>query len=99
MAVYVDDMKAKYGRMVMCHMLADTTWELMQMAQKIGVPLKWLQRPGLPSEHFDICMAKRAIAVKAGAIEITWRQAGRIVSERRRARLNGEVGLTRDERQ
>lgn len=44
MAVYVDDMEASYGRVVICHMLADTTDELLAMADKIGVQRKWLQK-------------------------------------------------------
>lgn len=86
MSVYVDDMEAPFGRMVMCHMLADTTDELLDMADKIGVARKWIQRRGTPGEHFDICMSKRALAVKLGAKEITWRQAGEIVIGRRRGR-------------
>lgn len=85
MPVYVDDMKAQFGRMIMCHMLADTTEELLAMADKIGVARKWIQYPGTHREHFDIALSKRAEAIKHGAIEITMRDTGRIVAERRRA--------------
>lgn len=74
MSVFVDDMKAPFGRMVMCHMGADTTEELLQMADTIGVARKWIQDPGTWREHFDIALSKRALAVKAGAIEITVRE-------------------------
>ena len=80
MAVYVDDMRAKYGRLVMCHMISDTDTELFEMADRIGVARKWHQ-----GDHFDICLAKRALAVAAGAVEITLRQAGRMAGAKRRA--------------
>lgn len=70
MSVYVDDMKAPYGRMIMCHMLADTDEELHTMAARIGVARRWHQKPGTPHSHYDICMSKRAAAVKLGAVEI-----------------------------
>lgn len=69
--VIVDDMKAPFGRMVMCHMMADTSEELLQMADKIGVDRKWIQRPGQLGEHFDICKSKRALAIANGAQEVT----------------------------
>lgn len=69
MSVYVDSMRARYGRMVMCHMFADTTAELLAMADQIGVARRWLQHAGTWKEHFDIALSKRALAVKAGAIE------------------------------
>lgn len=87
MSVYVDNMRARYGRMVMCHLLADTTEELLLMVDRIGVNRRWLQKPGGPSEHFDICLSKRAEAVAAGAVEITMRDAGRLVAAKRQARL------------
>ena len=75
MTVYVDDMRAAFGRMVMCHMTADSSEELLAMADAIGVQRKWLQHPGKWKEHFDIALSKRALAVKAGAMEITWRES------------------------
>lgn len=71
MPVYVDNFRASLGRMTMCHMMADTTSELLAMADRIGVSRRWIQKPGTRFEHFDICLAKRAEAVKAGAIELT----------------------------
>lgn len=93
MAVYVDDMKAKFGRMVMCHMIADTTEELVAMARAIGVNTKWIQHPGTAREHFDIALVKRAEAVKRGAVEITWRQAGAMSARRR---ITGSLGQPGD---
>jgi hypothetical protein len=91
MTVYVDDMKAKYGRMVMCHMIADTDEELHAMAEKIGVARKWWQSPEKTSgSHYDIALSKRAIAVQLGAVEITWRQCGAM---NRRRRMTGTLGL------
>lgn len=70
MSVYVDDMQASYGRMVMCHMVADTDEELHAMADAIGVSRRWHQKAGTPHSHYDICRSKRAQAVRLGAIEI-----------------------------
>ncbi len=82
--VYVDNMRAQYGRMRMCHMLADTTGELLQMADKIGVARKWIQKAGKPEEHFDIAQSKRMQAVKLGAVEITSREAVKVIQRRRK---------------
>ena len=84
MAVYVDDMAAEFGRMIMYHMIADSTEELLEMVSKIGVDPKWIQFPETYKEHFDIAKSKRALAIKLGAVEITWRQYGEMVMERRK---------------
>lgn len=74
MSVYVDNMFAPFRGMLMCHLYADTTEELLAMVDTIGVARKWIQYPGDPvKEHFDVCKAKRALAIKAGAIESTWK--------------------------
>jgi len=72
--VYVDDMRAPYRGMVMCHMSADTHQELVEMADRIGVQRKWIQYPGTHREHFDVCESKRALAVMYGAEEVTTRE-------------------------
>lgn len=84
MAVYVDNMRVAYGRMVMCHMIADTEAELDEMADTIGVSRRWRQgKPGYDS-HYDIALSKRALAVAAGAIEVTWPQCGFMVGVRKK---------------
>lgn len=83
MAVYVDNMRASYGRMKMCHMVADSTDELLAMADRIGVARQWLQKAGTPHEHFDIALSKRALAVEAGAKEVSMMDIGRIIRGRR----------------
>ena len=94
MTVYVDDMHTthlgQFGRMKMCHMVADSTDELLAMADKIGVQRKWLQSAGTHREHFDIAMSKRALAVAAGAVETTMSQMGRITRAKREASATKE---------
>ena len=76
--VYVDDMyrysMGRYGRMKMSHMAADTSTELLEMADRIGVGRRWMQDRGERYEHFDISKTKRSLAVEAGAVEVTLRQ-------------------------
>lgn len=84
MTVYVDDMHktpmGRYGRMKMCHMIADTEEELHQMADKLGINRKWYQGPPKTiNPHYDICSSKRAKAVQLGAKEITMREGVKIL--------------------
>lgn len=87
MTVYVDDCRIPYLGMLMCHMMADSTGELVAMARQIGVNPKFIQHAGTPLEHFDVCRSKRAMAVRAGAIEVTSRQMAKM----RMARKKSEV--------
>lgn len=84
MTVYVDDMCAPFGRMKMCHMIADSTEELLAMADRIGVARRWLQHAGTTREHFDVALSNRATSA-ATAVEVTRRELGRIVLARRPA--------------
>lgn len=83
--VYVDDAMIPYRQMVMCHMVADSDGELRAMALKIGVAQRWYQ-----GDHFDICLAKRSLAVRYGAKEISQREAVKI----RRAARNWPARMT-----
>ncbi|ABB11144.1 DUF4031 domain-containing protein [Burkholderia lata] len=97
MAVYVDDMYrheiGKLGRMKMSHLIADTTEELLAMVREIGVNPKWIQHPGTRDEHFDIAISKRAAAIAAGAIPVTFRQCGAM---NKRRKVTGSLGSPTD---
>lgn len=78
MSVYVDQPIYPFGRMMMCHLWADSLDELLAMVDRIGVERKWIQ--GHPTlsfgrhreaswVHFDIAKGKRVLAIQAGAIE------------------------------
>lgn len=73
MSVYVDEALIGFGRMQMSHMVADTREELDHFADLLGVPRKWIQKAGTPKEHYDICKAKRAKALRMGAIPVDGR--------------------------
>lgn len=75
MAVYVDRAEWPYGRMVMCHMIADSLDELHAMADRIGIQRRWFQGPPKHrTPHYDICKAKRRLAIQHGAIEVNDRR-------------------------
>lgn len=77
-------MKACYGHMKMCHMIADTSEELKKMAVKIGVNLKWIQCEGTYREHFDVCLSKKELAVKFGATLISRSELGELLLNRKK---------------
>ena len=80
--VYVDNMNRKFGRMKLSHMIADTTEELLEMVDKIGIDRKWIQYPGTYREHFDISEVKKKIALSLGATQISMMDLGRILAKR-----------------
>ena len=84
MSVYVDKARNVFGRMVMCHMIADTLDELHAMAERIGMRREWFQAaPPASFPHYDVSQTKRALAVKHGAIEVDARE---LVAHMRRLR-------------
>ena len=90
MTVYVDDMfrypMGRFGRMKMSHMVADSEDELIAMAVKIGLAGRWLQSPGMGRGfvHFDVSMAYRERAIKAGAVPLELRALARMTMQWKR---------------
>lgn len=70
MSVYVDNARLPYGRMIMCHMVADNEKQLHEMANKIGLSINWFH-----NNHYNICLSKRKLALMNGAISISQREA------------------------
>lgn len=69
MTVYVDTARHPFGRMIMCHMMADTVDELHKMAERLGLRRDWFQDGRFP--HYDVCKSKCAHAITIGAVEVT----------------------------
>ena len=78
MTVYVDDMKAPFHRMIMCHMIADSEEELHRMADQLGLRRRWYQ-----GDHYDISLSKRRLALELGARPISTRALVMKVMEQR----------------
>lgn len=78
MTIYVDDsfIPAKLPGMrpaIWCHLTADTKDELHAFARSIGLRRSWFQDKARGLWHYDITKTVRIKAVKAGAVEISWR--------------------------
>ena len=69
MSVYVGSSIYPFGRMIMCHMVADSIDELHEMADLIEVDRRHFQSKNKRHPHYDICKSKRVLALKHGAIE------------------------------
>jgi hypothetical protein len=92
MSVYVDKAQNPYGRMKMCHMLADTLDELHAMADAIGVQRRWFQ-DDKDHPHYDIAQSKRALAIQHGSIEIDNRQLVELIRKWRAERKEQNCAL------
>ena len=75
----------RFRGMKMCHMIAEREMELHRMAKRIG-----LERKKYQGDHYDLSMAKRALAVKCGAVQITMRQLAALVFLHRGGQLMGD---------
>jgi hypothetical protein len=79
MSVYVDCERNGFGRMIMCHMFADTLAELHEMAVAIGMDRAWFQPLSFP--HYDVSLSRRAVAIQKGAVEVD-RRKGYLIRQR-----------------
>ncbi len=77
MLVYVDNARHSFGRMTLCHLMGDTADELHSMADKIGMERRWFQNRRVP--HYDICLKQKALAIRAGVIEIDRKQTVELI--------------------
>lgn len=90
--ICVDDLvvclrNAKWKWPQSCHLFSDTydTDELHAFAAKIGLKRMWFQNnPRLP--HYDLTPRKRAEAICHGAKQVTSRELGHLLHERRVSR-------------
>jgi hypothetical protein len=85
MSCYVDTMRAPFGRLIACHLIADSSAELLAMVDKIGLQRRHVQYEGTWKEHFDLSLQKRARAVAAGAVEISCKELSAKLQARRLA--------------
>lgn len=105
MTVYVDDVAHPFGRMLMCHLWADSLEELLEFVDRIGVDRKWIQGHqtlSLPEArkaswvHFDIAKSKKAKALKLGAVLTD--QFGPVLHQARRRHNQALVNIILDKR-
>jgi len=86
-AVYVDDYlrRATVNGITAewSHLFADAHDELLEFGKQLLLDPSWLQCEGTHREHFDVTGPKRARAIHMGAEAISYRQAGRMMVERR----------------
>jgi len=90
MSVYVDDLRDTSMAFIRnwpyaeaCHLMADSDAELEAFARSIGLRRGW--RHG---DHYDLTRARRAVAVRAGAIEVTARRLVEIRKQHEHGRSN-----------
>ncbi|MET4143867.1 DUF4031 domain-containing protein [Arthrobacter sp. UYCo732] len=90
MTVYVDNMRmpATVGRIRAnwSHLTADTTEELVEFADRLGLKRSWIQNPGHAwKEHFDVTDTKRELAIRLGAQPVTLQEACALWAAKREA--------------
>ena len=90
MSVYVDNARNPFGRILMCHMVADGVDKLFGVADRIGLARRHFQ--AVSFLHFDLSQSYRLKAIRAGAVVVDRRK---LVEVMRRYRVR--IGLDEDE--
>jgi hypothetical protein len=68
------------------HLFADTTEELVEFADRLGLRRSWIQNPGhVWKEHFDVVDSRREMALRLGAVPVTMTEAAAIWKAKREA--------------
>ena len=83
MSLYVDHARIPYRGMLMSHLLADTTQELIDAEQALGLPTGCVQFTGTDKEHLDISESKRTLAIRMGAKQVSSKELIQIIRTRR----------------
>ncbi len=91
MTAYVDDMlmaaAVRNGDHIVrgrwSHLMADSSSELHTFAARLGLRRAWVQKPGTPMEHYDVTAAKRAAALRLGAVPIAYGEGGHLTWAKR----------------
>jgi len=70
----VPNARWKYGEA--CHLFGGNAADLHALARELGLRREWFQEKETPRRsHYDLTRAKRALAVKLGARELTREEA------------------------
>ena len=104
MTVFVDDFRvpARVGRLSArwSHLTVEPDGDLGELhafAAQIGLKKSWFQGPPKHRHpHYDVTDSKRAEAIAAGAVAITWREAGKMLAEAGRRRREAAALLAAD---
>lgn len=88
--VYVDPLQdfgwvLRGRRVASCHLFTDSIdlAELHRIAASAGMKPVWFQCSGRVAPHYDLTASRRRLAVSAGAVEVTRREAVAIWRARR----------------
>ena len=98
MTVYLDDWRqaAHLGLVAdrWSHLWADSEDELHDFAARLGMRREWFQhRTARPHHaHYDVPERRRPAVLELGAVEVTWRELGRMLRERRAPDDSGAAG-------